>query len=140
MSRGLVEVGPGDGPFAPLVPHPLVVRRLFGDRFAADPGDPDVRPYSGSRALAELHLPEGLLDEMLPRLIIPAGPLRLAVRGVAAAAGRRSSPRWRASPAGGWGLSTSAMWRARCASPTAAITRALRAAALRGWFLCLIEP
>jgi len=80
--HGLIQVGPGERPFAALTVDPLVVRYVANFDLAGEP-DPHLTVRRADRELAELQLPRAVIDKALRYLAAarPGEPARLVVRG-----------------------------------------------------------
>jgi len=80
--HGLVQVGPGERPFAALTVDPLVVRYVANFDLDGEP-DPHVVVRDADRELDELHLPRELVMKALRYLSADRTdePARLVVRG-----------------------------------------------------------
>ena len=81
VRSGLLQVGPGRSPFAALAVHPLVIRRLYGERFLGADRDPFVAPRDADRPLEELALAGDLAALWRSLCREPRTALRLCVRG-----------------------------------------------------------
>jgi hypothetical protein len=79
---GLVQVGPGERPFAALTVDPLVVRTIANFELDGEP-DPHLVVRAADRDLEELHLPRPLIARALRYAAAPREdePARLVVRG-----------------------------------------------------------
>ena len=79
---GLVQVGDGERPFAPLTVDPLVVRYVANFDLEAEP-DPHLVTRAADRPLEDLHMPRTAIDKALRYLAAARddGPARIVVRG-----------------------------------------------------------
>jgi hypothetical protein len=137
LAGGLVLVGGGPRPFAALTPHPLLIRRLFGDRFDEDPGDDWVSPRDAETPYESLILRGALAPALRSLARRGRGPARLVVRG-ATGSGRRSLLAALAHAAGRrLGIIEIDRLARRSGSLGAELAEALRRARLRGWLPCV---
>jgi hypothetical protein len=79
---GLVQVGPGERPFAALSVDPLVVRTVANAGLDGEP-DPHLTVRTSDRDLEALHLPRALIAKALRYAAAPRDrePARIVVRG-----------------------------------------------------------
>ena len=79
---GLIHVGPGDRPFAPLGVDPLIVRAIANQPIDGEP-DLHLEVRAADRGLDELQLPRAVIARALRFLATPREdePVRLVVRG-----------------------------------------------------------
>jgi ATPase family associated with various cellular activities (AAA)/Winged helix domain, variant len=126
---GAIQLGPQPRPYASITVHPVVVRRLVGERFALDEAD------GRAPALKQVIAPRPAVAALVAALTRDLeAPARVVVRG-RSGAGRRTLSRALAAAAG------------RVVAPIdlapsadaveAALVRALRDANLRGFLPCV---
>ena len=132
VRSGVLVLAGGPRPDAAVTVHPLIVRRLAGERFADTAGV----TRTADRSLSQIVAPRPRLASMLAALAAPApqgAPVRIVLRG-RSGAGRRTLAAALAQRAGRT-LATIELLRG--GDPVESLGRALREVALRGWLPCV---